>query len=197
MSSDKNDAAPKVKKKGGGVMMKAIAALVLVGAGGGVTFALVEAGMLGGTHAEEKPDNTPKLVRKGEEDPFAPPPAKGEEEGAADIPGDGGSKYRTAYYTFTDDFTSNLSGSAGLIQVSIAASTHRDGRVLMWLKKHELAARSAILIVLADTPEEELLRPDGKDRLAKRIAAAINKVLVDAEGFGGIDAVYFRNLLVQ
>ncbi len=98
------------------------------------------------------------------------PPAEAGEEGAGDeVDGEGGSKYRTAYYIFTDDFTSNLKNSVGLIQVSIAASTHRDGRVLMWLKKHELACRSEILTVLSDTPEEEVLTPEGKERLQKRI----------------------------
>ena len=83
------------------------------------------------------------------------------------------------------------------MQVSIAASTHRDGRVLLWLKKHELAIRSAILAVLADTPEEEVANVQGKERLQHRIAAAINKVLTDTEGFGGIDNVYFKSFLVQ
>ena len=37
----------------------------------------------------------------------------------------------------------------------------------------------------------------GKDRLQKRLTAAINKVLKDEEGFGGVDNVYFRSFLVQ
>jgi flagellar FliL protein len=196
MSSEAKDQAP--KSKGKGMMMKIVAALALVGVGGGGAFALVQSGMMPGTHKQEAEDNHPKLVRKGEEDPYAPPAAEGGEGGgAAEVDGDGGSKYRTSYYTFSDDFTSNLKNSSGLIQVSLAASTHRDGRVMMWLKKHELAARSAILVVLADTPEEEVLTPEGKEHLQKRITAAINKVLTDAEGFGGVDAVYFKSLLVQ
>ena len=120
-----------------------------------------------------------------------------EGEGGGEVEGEGGSPYHTLYYSFTEDFTSNLRNSAGLVQVSIAASTHRDGRVLLWLKKHELAVRSAILAVLADTPEEDVADMQGKERLQKRIAAAINKVLVDTEGFGGIDNVYFKSFLVQ
>lgn len=196
MSDETNEqAAP---KKGKGMLVKGAMVLTLLSAGGGAAYGLQQAGVVGGGATEgAKESNIPKLILKGQEDPYASAPAEGEGEGAAEVLGEGGSKYRTAYFTFSHEFTSNLRGSAGLIQVSIAASTHRDGRVLMWLKKHELAARSAILIVLADTPEEEVLTPDGKERLQKRIAAAINKVLADAEGFGGVDAIYFRSLLVQ
>jgi flagellar FliL protein len=51
--------------------------------------------------------------------------------------------------------------------------------------------------VLADTPEEDAFTPEGKERLQKRLAGAINKVLTQTEGFGGVDAVYFKSFLVQ
>ena len=38
---------------------------------------------------------------------------------------------------------------------------------------------------------------DGKTRLQKRLAAAINAVLKEKEGFGGIANVYFTNFIVQ
>ncbi len=199
--SDKKDKEAKPKKaKGKGMLVKLVAGLVLVGAGGGGTFALVKSGMLGGGEGEAhaKEDNKPKLVRKGEEDPFAPKTEAKEGEGAgAEVEGDGGSEFKTSYYNFTDDFTSNLKNSSALVQISLACSTRRDGRVLMWLKKHELAIRSQILVVLADTPEEDAFTPEGKERLQKRLTDAINKVLTETEGFGGIDKVYFKSFLVQ
>lgn len=67
----------------------------------------------------------------------------------------------------------------------------------MWMKKHELAIRSAILAVLADTPEEQVYSVAGKEHLQERLTAAINKVLKEREGFGGIDSVYFRSLIIQ
>lgn len=194
--SDKSEKAAK-PKKGKGILVKAVAGVVLVAAGGGGTFALVQSGMIGGGHAEPKEDNTPKLVRKGEEDPFAPKTEAKEGEGPAEVEGDGGSEYRTSYFSFTEDFTSNLKNSSALVQISLACSTRRDGRVLMWLKKHELAIRSEVLVVLADTPEEDAFTPEGKQRLEKRLTAAINKVLTETEGFGGVDAVYFKSFLVQ
>ena len=197
--SEKKEKDPK-PKKGKGAMVKVLGALVLVGAGGGGTFALVQSGMIGGDgeHAK-KEDNTPKLVKKGEEDPYAPKgeAKEGEGEAHADVDGDGGSEYKTSYYNFTEDFTSNLKNSPSLVQISLACSTHRDGRVLLWLRKHELAIRSEILVVLADTPEEDAFTPDGKQRLQKRLTGAINKVLTETEGFGGVDQVYFKSFLVQ
>jgi flagellar FliL protein len=198
VSSDKKDKDDK-PKKGKGMIVKLAIGLVLVAAGGGGTFALVQSGMVGGGGHEVKEDKNPKLIRKGEEDPYAPKAEGGKEgEGAvAEVDGDGGSEYRTSYYSFAEEFTSNLRNSEALVQISLAASTRRDGRVLMWMKKHELAIRSALLVVLADTPEEEVFTPEGKERVQKRMTAAINKVLTETEGFGGVDAVYFKTFLVQ
>lgn len=186
---------PPPAKKGKGRLVKGLVLLALLGAGGGGAYAYVSGGLTDKGPGAKNPD-VPQLVLKGEEDPYAPPAAEGD-EAVADILGQGGSKYRTAYFLFSEEFTSNLQNSAGLIQVSIAAATHHDGRVLMWLQKHELALRSRILIELADTPEEEVLSPEGKERLQKRLVAGMNEVLTEAEGFGGVDAVYFRSLLIQ
>jgi flagellar FliL protein len=192
MSDDKE----KKPKKGKGLMVKAIGGLVLLTLGGGGVFALIQTGIIGG-HAEAKEDNHPKLIRKGEEDPYAAKPAEGDEAAGEAVYGEGGSEYRTAYYTYEGDFTSNLKDSDSMIQVSVASSTRRDGRVLMWQKEHELAIRSAILAVLADTTEDEVTTIEGKARLQKRLTAAINKVLTDEEGFGGVDDVFFRSFIVQ
>jgi flagellar FliL protein len=195
--SDKQPKEAKAKKGGGGMMVKVGGALALLAAGGGAVFGLVQAGVIGGGHAEAKEDNNPKFVRKGEEDPFAPKVEAKEGEGAVEVDGDGGSEFRTVYFTFGEEFTSNLKDSDALVQTALACSTRRDGRVVMWLKKHELAIRSAILTVLADTPEDDVYSMPGKERLQKRLTAAINKVLVDNEGFGGVDQVYFRNFIIQ
>ncbi|MDT0506841.1 flagellar basal body-associated FliL family protein [Novosphingobium sp. MMS21-SN21R] len=193
-----SDKEEKPKKKKGGGMMKILMPVGLLAVGGGGVFGLVAAGVIGGGHAEVKEDPNPKLIRKGEVDPYAPVAKEGEGEGGgADVEGEGGSEFRTVYYNFPEDFTSNLRDSEALLQVNIAASTRRDYRVILWMKKHELAIRSAVLIAIADTPEEDVYSPVGKDRLQKRLTAAINKVLTGTEGFGGVDAVYFKTFIVQ
>lgn len=197
--SDKSAKDGKGEKKGKGKLLVILVAVGMLAIGGGGVFALVATGMIGGGHAEEKKPEGPQLVRKGEVDPYAPKAkeGEGEGEGAADVEGEGGDEYRTAYYTFSDEFTSNLKNSDALIQTSIACSTRRDGRVLLWLKKHELAIRSKLLQILADTPEDDVYTIEGKDRMQKRMTAAINQMLIQKEGFGGVDAVYFRSFIVQ
>ena len=189
--AETNDETPKKK---GGFMKLLILSIVLLGAGGGGTYAALATGMIGGEHEEAK-DTGPKFVLKGEEDPYEVVGEK--EEGGKVVHGTGGSKYRTAYYEFQEEFTSNLAGGANLVQVSLAASTQKDGRVLMWIHDHELAIRSRILTELASTDMADISSADGKAKLQKRLAAAINEELIAHEGFGGVDNVYFRSLIIQ
>lgn len=87
MSSDKPEAEAK-PKKGKGLMMKMLVSLGLVGSGGGAAYGMMQAGMIGaGEH--EKEDNNPKLIRKGEEDPYAPASKDKDDEGLA-VHGEGG-----------------------------------------------------------------------------------------------------------
>jgi flagellar FliL protein len=191
--ADAHDDKPE-KKKAGGLILKLVLALGLVGTGGGGAFALVSTGVIG--HKAVKEDNSPKLVRKGETDSFAPPAGEAK-DAATPVYGDGGSPYRTAYFNFSDDFTVNLKSSTTLLQASLACSTQYDGRVLQWLKAHELAIRSAMLTELANTTDEDVATPQGKEQIQKRLAVAINKVLIQEEGFGGVNAVYFKSFIVQ
>jgi flagellar FliL protein len=193
--SNKKNTAENPKKKGKGLMFKLLLGVVLLAAGGGGAYALVSTGMISAEKA--KKDDKPRLVRKNEEDPYAPPAAEGEEEGTELVHGEGGSEYRIAYYAFPEDFTSNLRDSDGMVQLSLAASTRYDGRVLMWLDEHQLAIRSRLLVEIANTDEADVYSPEGKARLQKRLTGAINNVLETTEGFGGIDNVHFRSFIVQ
>ena len=180
----------------GGIIKIALGAVLLLGVGAAGACGAFAMGLFGNAGAPAEPDQ-PKLVLKGEEDPYTLPGAEKEKDAAAPVYGEGGSKYRTAYYSFEDSFTSNLADSPGLVQVELAVSTRRDGRVLQWVKTHELAIRSAILVQLAATTEAEAYDVEGKKRLAGRLTKAVNQVLEENEGFGGVDAVHFRGFLVQ
>lgn len=180
------------KPKKGKLLKIVIGLLALLGTGAGGAYGAYAAGLLG-AEDDGEPD-IPGLVRKGESDPYEIA-SKGDENPV--VFGDGGSEYRTAYYSFDDTFTSNLADSPALIQVDLAVSTRRDGRVLQWVRSHELAIRSAILVQLADTPEIDVYSVKGKEALSKRLTTAINDVLEQNEGFGGIEAVHFKGILVQ
>lgn len=195
MSKKKDTDDAEEKGKGGGKMKLIIGAVLLIGMGAGGAYGAVAMGYLGPQHEEESGPDVPQLVAKGEVDPYS---AGGEAEGeTAAVHGEGGSEYRTVYYSFEEGFTSNLKDSPGLVQVSLAASTRHDGRVIQWLEMHELAVRSAILVELANTVEDDVYTVEGKQRMQERLTAAINAVLEEQEGFGGVDAVHFRTFLVQ
>ncbi|WP_108790128.1 flagellar basal body-associated FliL family protein [Erythrobacter sp. Alg231-14] len=187
-----DDTASSEKPKGG-MMKMVLGAVLLLAVGAGGAYGAFAAGFIG-ADGESGPD-LPEFVRKGETDPYAM--ATDSKDQAPVVYGDGGSEYRTAYYSFEDTFTSNLADSPALIQVDLAVSTRRDGRVLGWVKNHELAIRSAILAQLAATSEADIYDVEGKDALSQRLTASINAVLEENEGFGGIEAVHFKGVLVQ
>lgn len=194
----------KPKKKGKLVKLVGIAVVLLLLVGGGVGAGMFFAGRMGAAKADAKPadSNVPQLVPKSEEVRISAAAGSGSETSGsgskeATPAGDGGAKYASTYYEMDKDFTSNLQDSVHYIQVGIAVSTPYDQRVIDNLKTHEIAVRSAILMALGDTTEDEVFTSDGKKQLQKRLVAAINQVLIQKEGFGGISNVYFTNFVVQ
>ena len=69
MSKDAETTDDAPKKKKGGFMKFLLIGLVLIGAGGGGTYAAFATGMIGGAH-EEKEDTGPQYVLKGETDTY-------------------------------------------------------------------------------------------------------------------------------
>jgi flagellar FliL protein len=199
--ADKSAETPKKKGKLGKLIGIAVVLIVLVGAGAGAGMFFAQ--KMGGATAEaEVPDNRPRLVPKSEEVRVSAAEGSGSETSGAGAkeatpPGEGGAKYASTYYELDKDFTSNLQDSVHYVQVGIAVSTPYDQRVIDNLKTHEIAVRSAVLMALGDSTEDEVFTSDGKKQLQKRLAQAINQVLIQKEGFGGISNVYFTNFVVQ
>src|SRR5262249_45275180 len=99
-------------------------------------------------------------------------------------------KYKATYYTFDQPFTANLRDSDGFAQVGLGASTFYDQKVLDNLKDNEMPIRSAILMVLSQQDSFTISTPEGKLKLQKDLKDAVNGVLRQRTGFGGIDNVY-------
>ncbi|WP_375396757.1 flagellar basal body-associated protein FliL [uncultured Sphingomonas sp.] len=192
--SDKEDAAP--KKKGGMMKMAIIGVGALVLGGGGVVGGLWATGMFGGAHAAEAAG--PKLVPKSQQKRSGAGEGEGGGSGGKAPPsGAGGDQYASNYYAMDKDFTANLQNSVHYVQIGVALSTPYDDTVIENVKTNEIAVRSAVLMALGDTTEDEVFTSDGKKRLQARLARAINDVLKQKEGFGGISNVYFTNFVVQ
>ncbi|MCP3734978.1 flagellar basal body-associated FliL family protein [Sphingomonas sp. RP10(2022)] len=210
MSDKPEDAAP--KKKGGKmkIIIMALALVILVGGGVGAGVYAASSGLIGGGgHAAAEEEHGPKLVPKSEQ---KRPKAEGEggegghgggggeaaSGGGKHVPSGGdGDKYASNYYTMDPQFTSNLQNSVHVVQIGIAISTPYDDTVIENLKTNDIAVRSAVLLTLGDTPEEQVFTSAGKEVMQKRLAKAINDILEQKEGFGGVSNVYFTNFVVQ
>ena len=130
------------------------------------------------------------------------PSSEGEDEAAAepekvykDTPST--DTFVTSYYTFPDNFTTNLKGSKAFLQVSVGVSTQYDETVIDNVEMHQLALRSEVLGVVSEFTVEEVEGKTGRDQLADGIKDAINKRLEDLEGFGGVEGVYFTAFVLQ
>lgn len=220
--SDTPEGAPPAKKKGKlpKILMMVGALVVLVGGGVGAGLYAANAGLVGGGahepaekgHAETPERTKPHLVPKSEQKKAGEGAEGGEgghgsgggEEGAAKqdhgVPtpeGEGGDEFASNYYAFDKEFTSNLQNSVHIVQLGVALSTPYDDTVIEHIKTNEIAVRSAVLMALGDTTEDQVFTFEGKKQLQRRLAGAINDVLKQKEGFGGVSNVYFTNFVVQ
>lgn len=205
MSKDKtNDAEPKKGGKMKKLLMLGIGGTALISAGAGAGIYL--GGGIGG-HEAKPEDHYPKLVvrRTGETEAAAEGGEGGGEAplkvGTVSVPNDrfkvDPRKYEITYYPITDAFTTNLADGSGFLQVGISLSTYYDGKVITNIKNQSVPIRSAVLMALAEQDPALLSTSQGKQQLQRQLTNAINDVLRDKEGFGGIDNVYFTSLVIQ
>lgn len=103
----------------------------------------------------------------------------------------------TSYYSFPDALTSNLKGSRRFLQVQVGISTQYDAQVIANVTTHTPALMSDMLAVISTFTEEDLAGTEGRARLSKALMAAINKRLEKAEGFGGVEDVFFPSFVLQ
>ena len=187
-----NEAKP--AKKGGKmkkILMIGGGALLLLGGGGAA--GMYAGGKLGGSdHGKPEDPNKPKLVLK--EGQTAPVSAGGHGSDAGPVDAE---RYKATYFPLEQTFTSNLVDTNGFAQIGVGVSTLYDQKVLDNLKEHEMPVRSAILMTLADQEAEVLSTPEGKKMLQKKLKVAINDVLKEKSGFGGIDDVYFTSFIIS
>lgn len=103
----------------------------------------------------------------------------------------------TSYYTFPEPLTSNLKDSRRFLQVQIGVSTQYDAQVITNVTTHTPALMSDMLAVISTFTEEDLAGTEGREKLSKALLAAINKRLEKAEGFGGVEDVFFPSFVLQ
>jgi len=106
-------------------------------------------------------------------------------------------KFVTSYYEFPTPFTTNLKNSRKFIQAGLGIGTQYDASVIENLKKHELAVRSEVLLILADQTEADLIGIENRKKVQDKIRDGINTILTERERFGGIENVFFTTLVMQ
>lgn len=184
-------------------LLTALGALLLAGVSAGA--AVYATGGLAPDKSKEDP-NRPKLVLRSDEP--EEPAAEGEESetaalkvGTVSVPNDrikiDPAKYEVTYFPIEQPFTANLADGSGFIQVGISLSTYYDGKVVANIRRQDVPIRSAVLMVLSEQDPAILSTAQGKQMLQRELTQAINAVLRQKEGFGGIDNVYFDSLVIQ
>jgi flagellar protein FliL len=203
MSKAKSPLDPDAKqKRGKKLMLISVSAVLLIGCGAGAGVYLT--GGVTGKQTHEDP-HRPKLVARSDE-PEAPA-AEGEEAGAVLKEGTVAvkndrvtvdpKKYEATYVGLEQSFTANLADGAGFVQLGLSLATYYDGKVVQNIQRQNVPIRSAVLMVLSQQDAAVLSTPQGKQMLQRDLTAAINQVLREKEGFGGIENVYFSNLVIQ
>jgi flagellar protein FliL len=209
-SKAEEETAEELTPKKGGKLKKLLLLLIgasaLVGAGVGAA-AYLGIGVAGHEKKEEDP-NRPKLVERSKE---------AEEPGAESEGGDGKEppfkigtiavksdkakidpkKYEVTYFPIEQQFTSNLADGESFVQIGLSLSTYYDGRMIANIKRQMIPIRSAILTVLSTQNASVISSPDGRALLQGQLARAVNTVLREKEGFGGVDNVYVTSMVIQ
>lgn len=183
------------------MLFVAIGATLLTAAGAGA--AVYFTGGIAGKTAHEDP-NRPKLVARSDE-PVEPAESEdgkaAPKEGTVSVKNDRApvdpKKFEVTYVALEQSFTANLADGAGFVQLGLSLATYYDGKVMANITRQIVPIRSAILMVISQQDAAVLSTPQGKQMLQRDLTLAINQVLREKEGFGGIDNVYFTNLVIQ
>lgn len=197
------DGGAKTPGKAKKFLLIGLGALALLGAGAG---AGIYAGLGHSDAKKEEDPNRPKLVLRSEE-PEEPASEGGEEKepapkiGTVSVPNDrvmvDPRKYEVTYFPIEQQFTANLADGGGFAQVGISLATYYDSRVISNIKRQIVPIRSAVLMTLSVQESSVLSTPEGRQIFQRQLTRAVNQVLREKEGFGGVDNIYFTNLVIQ
>jgi flagellar FliL protein len=138
-------------------------------------------------------------------------PAKGDAKGDAKASdGKGGGKpapkqratpervrFEQTYLELERPLLANVTNSRKVMQIRLAIMTYYDERVFNNVKKHEFALRSAILDVMRQSTEADIIKPTFRTELSEKIRLTINALLEKYEDFGGVEEVHFTEFVVQ
>jgi flagellar FliL protein len=186
-------AEAKPRKKRGKKKLFLLLLVVLLGAGGGY-YAMYGLPGSGGGHAAEDPHaEEPQLVAKDGVSEAAVTRARAAARTGRPDP----RVFKTTYIPLEGNFTSNLRGGDNFVQIGLGLSTFYDEHVKENVERNMMAIRSAVILTLSEADPVEITTLSGKEALKNALKDAINRVLTNREGFGGIDDVHFTSFVTQ
>lgn len=106
-------------------------------------------------------------------------------------------RFEQTYLELERPLLANVTGSRKVMQIRLAIMTYYDERVFNNVKKHEFALRSAILDVMRQATEADIVKPTFRTELSEKIRLTINALLEKYEDFGGVEEVHFTEFVVQ
>ncbi|MDC0088663.1 flagellar basal body-associated FliL family protein [Porticoccaceae bacterium] len=106
-------------------------------------------------------------------------------------------RFEQSYFQLAKPLVANVSNSRKVMQATVSIMTHYDSRVIDNVEKHDFPLRAAILAAMRKVTEAEVSDKDFQSNLAEELKIEMNAVLESLEDFGGIEAVYFTEFVVQ
>ncbi|MEL6868224.1 MAG: flagellar basal body-associated FliL family protein [Pseudomonadota bacterium] len=87
-------------------------------------------------------------------------------------------------------------GRSRFLQMSLELMA-RDQSIIDAIEAHNAVIRNNLILLYGDVKIEDLNGRDGKTKMLDQALEEINNILVEQTGEGGVEAVYFTNLVVQ
>lgn len=110
-------------------------------------------------------------------------------------PADQARQAQPLYYTFASDIVLNIKDTDAAIDAGVSLSTH-DAATKDALKNDDPALRSAILMALADMPQDTAMSDAGKAQMLARIVTSVNRQLQNDGYSDTVDGAYFTSFVV-
>lgn len=102
-----------------------------------------------------------------------------------------------SYHAFERAFTFNEHKGPRLIQVNISMSAESVEPIADRVDPHEPALRSALLTAMMDVDRNTLNDPKQRTELRGRLKEVMNRELTARTGTGGIEEVFFTDVIIQ
>ena len=106
-------------------------------------------------------------------------------------------RFEQSYFQLPKPLVANVANSRKVMQATVAIMTHYDDRVVNNVEKHDFPLRFAMLAAMRKVTEVDIADAEFQTILAASLKIEMNAVLESLEDFGGIEAVYFTEFVVQ